>query len=328
MGSFIQLAREKLGITSETPRPGIQAAIELVLDNSCPKIRLIRGHKKKLRQPVESALSFIANLIETLPGPLDVTSDEAFYDVLIKTFFVNEDQLKRTLANDPDLNEFLSRNSTDVFFVLLTMDRDVKTIFGSRLQGEIVLRDVALKAVNFSDHKFRAPSVTMADFNQILERGVLQILAHWSLENVLEEQSRKEELSLLREEVAAKLKILAAERQQMVLEWRAASGMQSYTAAQKLLERIEDELNAIKTKSLDTDYYLEEVTRVLSHPNEFFTAEHVAMHFDRAGILLDGKTSEEKDDIRALEVKLGGTLRRSCVLLKCSRNILFKKTVR
>jgi hypothetical protein len=49
------------------------------------------------------------------------------------------------------------------------------------------------------------------------------------------------------------------------------------------------------------------------------------MHFDRAGILLDGNTSEEKDDIRALEVKLGGTLRRSCVLLKCSRNALFKK---
>jgi hypothetical protein len=205
------------------------------------------------------------------------------------------------------------------------MDRDVKTIFGSRLQGEIVLRDVALKAVNFSDHKFRAPSVTMSDFNQTLERGVLQILAHWSLENVLEEQSRKEELSLLREEVAAKLKILAADRQQMVLEWRAGPGMQSYTAAQKLLERIEDELNAIKTKSLDTEYYLGEVTRVLSHPNDFFTAEQVAMHFDRAGILLDGKTSEGKDDIRALEVKLGGTLRRSCVLLKCSRNALFKK---
>ena len=325
MGKLIQFIGEKLGLTAESTCPGIQDAIELVLENSCPKIRLIRGHKKKLRQPVESALSFIAELIETLPGPLDVTTDKAFYDVLVKTFFVNEDQLKQILANDPDLNEFLSRNSTDVFFVLLTMDRDVKTIFGSRLQGEIVLRDVAMQAVNFSDHKFRAPSATLADFNQTLERGVLQILAHWSLENVLEEQSRKEELSLLREEVAAKLKILATDRQQMVLEWRAGSGMQSYTAAQKLLERIEDELTTIKTKSLDMEYYLEEVTRVMSNPNDFFTAEHVAMHFDRVGILLDGKTSEEKDDIHALEVKLGGTLRRSCVLLKCSRNTLFKK---
>ncbi|MGD8269875.1 MAG: hypothetical protein PVH69_06845 [Desulfobacterales bacterium] len=325
MGKLIQIAREKLGLTAESTRPDIQDAIELVLDNSCPKIRLIRGHKKKLKQPVESALSFIAKLIETLPGPLDVTSDEAYYDVLVKTFFVNEDQLKQSLANDPDLNEFLSQNSTDLFFVLLTMDREVKTIFGSRLKGEIVLRDVALKAVNFSEHKFRAASVTMADFNQTLERGVLQILAHWSLENVLEEQSRKEDLSQLREEVAAKLKILAAERQQMVLEWRADSGMQSYNAAQKLLEKIENELNVIKTKSLDTDYYLGEVTRVLSNPNDFFTAEHVAMHFDRAGILLDGKTSEEKDDIRMLEVKLGDNFRRSCVLLKCSRNALFKK---
>jgi hypothetical protein len=57
----------------------------------------------------------------------------------------------------------------------------------------------------------------MADVNQTLESGVLQILAHWSLENVLDEQSRKEELSQLREEVTAILKILSAERQQMAL---------------------------------------------------------------------------------------------------------------
>ena len=315
---------ERLGLTAESTDPGIQDAIELVLDNSYPKIRLISGHKKKLRQPVDSALNFIAQLIETLPGPLDVTSDEALNDVLVKSFFLDKDQLNSTLTNDPDLKDFLSRNSIDEFFVLLTMDRDVKKIFGSRLEGEIVLRDVALKAVNFSDHKFRVPSVTMADLNQALERGVLQILSHWSLENVLEEQSRKEELSQLREEVAAKLKILAAERQEMVLEWRAGSGVQSYSAAQKLLEKIEAELNVIKTKSLDTNYYLGEVTHILSHASDFFTAGHVSMHFDRMGILLDGRGSGEKDDVQVLEVILGNALRRSCLILQCRRNTLFK----
>ena len=117
MGKLIKLTRGKLGLTAESTRPDIQDAIELVLDNSYPKIRLISGHKKKLRQLVESALSFIAELIETLPGPLDVTSDKAFYDVLVKTFFVNEDQLNNTLANDPDLKDFLFRNSIDVFFI-------------------------------------------------------------------------------------------------------------------------------------------------------------------------------------------------------------------
>jgi hypothetical protein len=49
----------------------------------------------------------------------------------------------------------------------------------------------------------------------------LQILTHRWLEIILEEQSRKGKLSQKREEVAAKLKILATERQLMVLEWRA-----------------------------------------------------------------------------------------------------------
>lgn len=225
----------------------------------------------------------------------------------------------------PDLKDFLPRESSDDFFVLLTMDREVKTIFGSRQQGEIIERDVALKAINFSDHKFRVPSATMAELKHAIERGVLQILSHWALENVLDEQSRKEELSQLKEEMAVKVKILAHQRQQMVLEWRGDSAVQSYQVAQKLLEKIEAELNAIKTKSLDTDYYLREVTRILSHTREFLTTEQVPMYFDRMGILLEGKSSEEKDDLHVLELKLGDHLRRSCIFLKCRRNTLFQK---
>ncbi len=325
MGGFIQIAREKLGLTSDTIRPGIHDAIELVLDNSCPKIRLIRGHKKKLIKPVESALNFITKIIDAIPGPLEVLSDEAVDDVLVKPFFLGKDQLKETLVNDFDLRDLLPRVSGNDFFVLLTMNREVKTIFGSRQQGEIIVKDVVLKAINFSDHKFRVPSSSMAELKHAIQRGILQILSHWALENVLEEQSRKEEFSQLKEEMTAKVKILAHERQQMVLKWRADSAGQSYHAAQNLLERIEDELNAIKTKSLDTDYHLEEVTRILSHPSDFLTAEHASMYFDRMGILLDGRETGEKDDVHVLEIKLGDTLRRSCVILKCSRNTLFNK---
>lgn len=323
MGKLIQIAREKLGLAAESTRPDIQDAIELVLDNSCPKIRLIRGHKKKLRQPVLSALNFIAELIDALPGVLDVTADSAVENVLVRSFFLDKEQLQNTLANDPDVKDFLSRTSGDDFFVLLTMDRVVKTIFGSRLQGEIVVRDVALKAVSFSDHKFRVPSPTPVDLNQSLERGILRILAHWTLENILAEQSRKEELSQLKDEVAAKLKILTRERHQLVLEWRAGPEMPSYAAAQKMLERVADELKVINARALDLNYYLGEVIRVLDHPGEFLTAEPITMHFDRMGILLDGKPSDGNDGVRVLEVKLGDKLHKSCVLLKCSRNTLF-----
>lgn len=323
MGNIIQFIREKLGLNVESSRPGILDAIELVVDNSCPKIRLIRGYRKKLRQPVESALGYIAELIEKIPGPLDVTSDSAVEDVLVKAFFINKDQLKTTLTSDPDLNEYLSQKPAGDFFVLLTMEHELKTIFGTRLQGEIVLRDVALKSVNFLDHKFRVPSAAMVDLNRSLESGVLQILAHQALENILEEQSRKEELSRLKDEVAVKLKILTAERQQMVLEWNADSSLRLYYESQELLERIEEELNTIKIKTLDLNYYLDQVYRVMNKPDKFITAEPVAMHFDRMGILIEGEESQKKEDVRVLNVKLGDNRRRSTVFLKCNRNTLF-----
>jgi hypothetical protein len=325
MGNWIQRARQKLGLTSETMQPGIQEAIELVLDHSCPKIRLIRGYQKRIRQPVESALNHIAGLIDKIPGPLEVTSDSAIDDVLVKSFFLNRDQLRNTLAGTPDVEAYLPGAASDTFFVLLTMGREVKTIFGARQEGEILLRDVAMEAIQFSDHKFRVPSPSMAELKDAVEKGLLQILAHWALESILEEQSRKEELSLLREELKAKLNTVASERQRMVLQWRSEIDRQPYAEAQKMLERIENELNAIKAKTIDAGYYLGEVSRVMTHASDYLTAEKAAFHFDRMGIPLDGKSSEDKADMDVLEIKLGDTLRRSCVFLKCSRKTLFKK---
>ena len=324
MGGFIQRAGERLGLKRKAARPGIQDAVALVLENSCPQIRLIRGHKKRLKQPVESALNYAARIVDTIPGPVDASTDAAVDDVLVKSFFRDKEQLNDTLAGDPVLKDFLSRESSDAFFVLLTMNRDLKTIFGARQQGEILQRDVALKAVNFSEHKFRVPSTSMVELKHAIARGFLRILSHWALENVLEEQSRKEELSKLKEEMTAKVKLLAHERHKMVLEWPDDSAGQSYHAAQKLLEKIEDELNVIKTKSIDSNYYLGEVTRILNHPEDFLTADHLTMHFDRMGIVLDGKGSGESDGLDLIEVRLGDALRRSCVILKGSRNTFIK----
>lgn len=321
---MVHLFREKPGAAVGPPHMDIEDAIEFVLDHSCPKIRLIRGHKKKLREPVKSALNYAAALVGSLSEPFDVTSEAAVYEVLLKAFFLDQEQLESTLANDPDLNAFLGQSSADVFWVLLSMDRQVKTVFGARQQGEIVLRDVALRAVDFSDHKFRAPSETMAGFQQTLERGVLQILAHWALENVLEEQSRKDELSRLREEVTAKLKMMAAERQDMVLEWPQDAEGQSYRAAQELLETIEAELDAINSQTLDAGYYVSEVARVMNGAHDFLTARQVGLHFDLTGILLEGDGGDGHDGLRVTELRLGHELRRCCVPLKCRQSLLLQ----
>jgi len=326
MSKWMRIDREMLGLASEATPPDLQEAIELVLDHSCPKIRLVRGHRKMLRQPVESAMKFIAGLIDQIPGPIDVSSDSAVDDVLVKSFFLDRDQLRNTLAGDPDVKAFLPGAPDDSFFVLLTMGREVRKIFGSRQEGEILLTDVAMKAIQFSDHKFRVPSPSTVKLKDAVEKGLLQILAHWVLEGILEEQSRKEELSQLKEELRAKLKAMAHERHRMVLEWRSETGQTSYAEAQKLLESVEDELNAMNANAIDPAYYLGEVSRVLGHVGDFLTIKRAAMHFDRMGIPLDGPSNEEKADMEVLEIQLGDTLRRSCVFLKCSRKTLFKKS--
>jgi hypothetical protein len=311
-----------LGLDPDSSSIAIRDAIEIVVDNSSPKIRLIGGYKKKLRLPVETALDHIDRLIQTIPGPVDVTDRSSLNDLLSRAFFMNGEELETTIANDPELEEFLAREKEQAFFVLLAMDRDVNTYFGSELQGEILFRDVALRSVGFSNHKFQVPSLTMAEAVQALKLGALQILAHQALEIILEEQSRKGELKDLKDELTARIGMMARERQQMILERKDASRMQTYKKAQELLDTVEAELRLIKTEQLDLDYYLNRVEHVLNYPGKYLASEQVTMHFDRMGILIEGEPDDSNDELRVLDVKFNFNERRSALFLKCDPSTL------
>jgi hypothetical protein len=319
---LVHFLKNLLRFDTDPSNAAVLDAIETVVDNSSPKIRLIAGYKKKLKRPVELALDHIEKLIETIPGPMDVTARSSVNDLLAKAFFVNDEQLETTVANDPDLKDFFAREKGQIFFILLTMDRDVKTYFGSRLQGQIIVKDVALKSVDFSDHKFRAPSLTMDEAVRTVKSGALQVLAHQALEIILEEQSRKVELKQLKEELTAKLKMMAAERQQMVLKWEDASGRPTYKEAQDLLGAIEEELHAIKTRGLDLDRYLTPLLLVLNHPERYLSTESVAMRFDRMGVLVEEKPGDAAGKISIADVRFNFNQRRSALFLKCDRSTL------
>ena len=322
MLKIIDLIKEKLGFHADPSTAASASAIELVVDNSSPKIRLIRGYKKQLRQPVESALNHIAQLMEKIPEPLDLTGEAKTINQLTQVFFLNQDELRMAASNDPELTKFLADNDALVFFVLLTMDRHVKTRYGSRLQGEMVVRDVALKSVGFSEHKFRVPSLTMADVHSAVSSGLLQLLAHQALENIIEEQSRKAELDELKDELTAKMDIMASERRQMVLEWQDGASMQLYRESQELLDTIEDQLRVLQTKELGLDFYLHHVRDVLNHPDQYLSAERINLKLDRTGMLIEGDAGKGEDQIRVVDFNLNLNQRRSAALLKCDRNVL------
>ncbi len=322
MSSLGNLIRSWFGAPSGSSTDALQEAIEVVVDNSTPKIRLVRGYKKKLKPPVESALDFIADLIKAIPGPIDATDQSLADNLLIKAFFLNRDEFEAIISVDEDLNAFFAENQPGDFFVMLGMQRDTKTTFGARLQGDIVVRDVAMQSVTFSDQRFRAPSVSMDAAYQNLALGVLQVLAHQALEIILKEQARQTELEQLEDELAAKIKAMARARRNLVLKKKDAADMHSYQEGQELLDQVEAELNRIETEQRGLNYYLDRLIQVLQHPENYITTEMSTVHLDRTGILLEGKSDDPQKNIRVLDVQLSDNPLRSVVFLKCNRKIL------
>lgn len=324
MSSLGNLIRSWFGAPSGSSTDALQEAIEVVVDNSTPKIRLVRGYKKKLKPPVESALDFIADLIKTIPGPIDATDQSLADNLLIKAFFLNRDEFEAIISVDEDLNAFFAENQPGDFFVMLGMQRDAKTTFGSRLQGDIVVRDVAMQSVTFSDQRFRAPSVSMDAAYQNLALGVLQVLAHQALEIILAEQARQTELEQLADELTAKIKAMARARRNLVLKKKDAADMHSYQEGQELLNQVEAELNTIETEQRGQNYYLDRLIQVLQHPENYITTELSTLHLDRTGILLSGKSDDPQKNINVLDVQLSDNPLRSVVFLKCNRETLME----
>lgn len=324
MTHLIRRIWDTLGKSGSGMPPGIDDAVELVVENSCPKIRQLYGYKKQLRAPVAAALGRISEVVAAVPGPVDATSEATLYDNVIRPFFLNAQQLAQVVAEDPALKTFLVQGGDDVFYVLLSMSRELRTVYGTRTQGEMVYRDVALKTVDFSDHGFGVAADTEAELVRSVQKGLLRMLAHWALEKILEERSRMEELGKLAQEVSAKMKIMTMERKQMVMEWHADANHKAYLEGQKLLDDIESELSALKARSSRITNYLDDVIGIMSNADQLLTARPMKMHFGESGLLIDGIPDGQAVAAQVLNVKIGDAFSRSCVVLKCSRSILSK----
>ena len=316
---MLDLLKKLFGAEIDPQALKVKEAVELVLDESVPRVRWVRGYKKKMTPAVEKALAHCAELAGQIPGVLDLTGERKSSLSILKGFLANEQQAPCIIKQSGELKEFLTNEESDELYILLTMVRQVKTAYGSKLQGNMLVRDVAQKAYLFEDHQLILPSRTVDEAFNAIQLGLLKVLAHHALELILAEQGRESELEHLRDELEVKLKIMRTERRGMVLEWNDPKKREVYTNSQKLLEEIETELNQVRTQSEQGDYYLDRLLDVLDNPEQYLSVELIPMQVDRLGIFVGSESCDNKDGMCVAEFKLGENDRRSAVLIKCLR---------
>ncbi|MEA2113961.1 MAG: hypothetical protein U9P36_01090, partial [Thermodesulfobacteriota bacterium] len=153
----------------------VRQATDMIVEVADPGIRQVGRYRKDLRSPVAGAMEYCVTLVDSIPGPVRLSRQQYHADPLVKAIFTSADELEEVLRIVP--RELSGHEKESDFIALLTMDKTEKTIFRHQQQGDVILRDVKSRAVNFTDHRLVAPSSTMDNSKELLRQRALEVLA-------------------------------------------------------------------------------------------------------------------------------------------------------
>lgn len=304
---------------SDEQRTAILDAIEHIVDGTEPNIRLVSSYRKKLYQPVATALSYIDELVETIPGPIETSQKTFVSDPTVNAFFANALEMQTLFSDSTELRRFFDDNadpSLQEACALLCAREDQNNTFGMDLAGDVIQREVAQTAVNFSEHKVLAPAASASEARQGLKHCIFDGLITHTLQHLLTLKSKKQDLEDQRRILQSRLR--ARQAQSWGLSTLLVSVQMDPAAAKQIEEKLaktERRLKHLPVK-LDTPAdYLNEVRQIVGHPEDFIRLTIVSFKLSKLGIRINDNSSQPANTVDLARIEIADVLKRTVALV-------------
>jgi len=234
--------REKIGRCPETL---IDMAIERAVDGTDPRLRLVPGYRKRLRQPVIHAIDHVVTLVDTFPAPVAAGPDGYRNEVRLAALFASIQDMLQVFSRDRALLDYLAgaegRGAESVSALLLA-HRQERNVLGMDLMGDQVRRDVAQVSVSFSGHRLLEPRINEDESRRFLKRRAFDHLLVLALGEITETGMQREDLKRQRDLLQRKLR--AMQRGSLSLDGPEASSVEQ-AALQADLDAVSQQLQAL-----------------------------------------------------------------------------------
>ncbi len=294
----------------------LRQATEQVVQVADPGIRLAPRYRKILRTPIAGAMEYFKSIIDAIPGPVSLSRGRYHADPLVRALFASPDELEEMLHINPGIISLRDQGLTGDVVALLTMRQQEKTIFGHQQVGNLVMRDMAQRAVSFTDHLIVAPS---SDIDRtkagIVNRG-LEVLATVAMERITTLRAKKAELQEKREYLKAVVKILGGKNSR--LEMFATPDPEKWEKlhkAEKTLIEIEKELAELLKKIAYPEQSLEYLEKIVRKPDDLMTVQNQTFRLNWMGVRVEGMPESEGDNITLAEFSVQEEVKRSAVMV-------------
>lgn len=264
----------------------IAKAIEMVVENTDPRLKMVSGYQRKLRKPVIRSLLYLNRVVERIPGPVEVSRKAFGNDARVNALFPSVDAMRDVFSLSDVVREFVaSHPETEAIYCTLGMFRQEKNVFGMDIVNGILRRGVAQVAVNYSDHWV---GVAADDPGEIREMGRwrgMQSLCISALEHVAALRVTTDELREQQNLLQTRLRDVRSVAEGLEPAPRPVSGDAPDTETLRYrLQENARELEEARTSLATLDGYLKAVGRVLSHPSRYLGVKPHSVSVTRMGI--------------------------------------------
>jgi hypothetical protein len=280
----------------------VLSTVERVVDGTDGRIRLVSGYRSKLQDVIRSSLAFADELVEQIPGGIEVNRHAFVTDPYVNAFFANVSDMRTIFSHSSEIKDFMEGygdNDAMECCALLCMHMSEKTVLGMELSGDILKKDVRQVAVNFSDHRIYSPAPREVETRQ----GLKQCLFDGLVTNALE---RITQMRLKNFKLNSELQILKARqrRQQMALHKSTdATVTAEHADTCRQLEQLEAELSKIPLATPQAA--LEQVITVFKNPEDFVRLRKFSLRLNKMGILIGDEARQPCNEIDLTEVTIG-----------------------
>ncbi len=303
----------------------IERAIDIVVEQTDPRLRFVRGFRRKLRKPVVRSLVYVDDLVTRIPGPFEISRKTYGSDPQVNALFGSADDIATLFASNKMLqNFFRDTPDCDRVYVPLIMLRREKRTLGMALSGDIVRRDVARTAVNFSEHRLGIVCAeSESGLRSELKWRAIHFLAVTALENITRLKTRT--AGLEEERALLKVKLRDVQAQHRGLDALAEVPLEDSQEQQALEQRLQDtaeRLQEARTGVATLVDYLDQVCQVLNHPSRHLRVRRNSVTVDRMGIKLDNMSHERGGEVFSATISIGENPALEMILAALDRTVI------
>ncbi len=298
--------------TTDLDEALVNLAIERAVDGTDVRLRAVRDYKKRLREPVISAVEHIIAMTDDIPAATELSPEAYSDDPRLRTFFASPQRISEVAGSFPSIRKLRRAGAKplpDNLYGLLSMEWSERNVLGMDTVGSQVRRGVAQVVVNFSNYRFLCPSATEEESRRAIRQRVYDYVLTEALTRIVDMREQRTQLK-------RKLEVLNAGQWGLESMFSPEESESSNEAALELeVEALDKELEKLGGDTGSLDVALDLVSDSLMNVETSLSLQPLELSLDYRGVKATDPSAKGVHTVKLTEVQAQPDKRR--IILMC-----------